>query len=97
MKTKTTSKKLVAKKVTTSKTSKTPAKSKAEKSVETGIKVIKTALKKNLSLNVASKEHKLGKNYVYDVRSKIKKNYDDKKINRETYREFTSLINEYNG
>lgn len=86
----TKSRKAVAKKVTT-----TNKKTSTQRSVETGIKIINTALKKKISLITASRMHNLGKNYVYDIKANIAKNYKKNNLDAKTYNTFNSLMKEY--
>jgi hypothetical protein len=104
-----TSKKATAKKATVtraSKTSKTKTtdnrksvlvvKSRTQVSVENGIKILEMAIKGNLSLSEASRQNSFGRNYLSDVKAKIKENYKSKRIDRETYRNFSDLLKTYN-
>jgi hypothetical protein len=106
---KATSKKATAKKATVtraSKTSKTKTtdnrksvlvvKSRTQVSVENGIKILEMAIKGNLSLSEASRQNSFGRNYLSDVKAKIKENYKSKRIDRETYRNFSDLLKTYN-
>lgn len=72
------------------------AKTRTQSSVENGIKILKTAIKGNLSLSEASRRNSFGRNYLSDVKARIKENYKNKKIDRETYQNFTSLLKTYN-
>jgi hypothetical protein len=69
---------------------------KTEKSVKTGMKVIRKAIKQNLSLSEAARQSDLGRNYVSDVKLRLPNNYKNRKINKETYNEFKALIKKYN-
>jgi hypothetical protein len=71
-------------------------KTRTEVSVENGMKILKTAIKNELSLSEASRRNSFGRNYLSDVKSKIKENYKNKKINRETYQNFSALLKTYN-
>lgn len=71
-------------------------KTRTEVSVDNGIKILQTAIKNELSLSEASRRNSFGRNYLSDVKSKIKENYKNKKINRETYQNFSSLLKTYN-
>ena len=106
---KATAKKATAKKATVtraSKTSKTKTtnnrksvlvvKSRTQVSVENGIKILEMAIKGNLSLSEASRQNSFGRNYLSDVKAKIKENYKSKRIDRETYRNFSDLLKTYN-
>jgi len=68
---------------------------KTEASVRNGVKIVKTAIKKDLSLSEASRRANFGRNYVSDIKARIKENYKNKNVSKETYQEFTSLIKEY--
>lgn len=70
-------------------------KTKTQLSVENGVKVIKAAIKGNLSLSEASRQNKFGRNYVSDIKSRIKENYKSKRVNKETYQNFTTLLKTY--
>ena len=67
----------------------------SQTSVDNGIKVIKTAIKRDLSLSEASRTHKFGRNYVSDIKARITDNYRRKSISRETYNRFKSLLKQY--
>lgn len=71
------------------------AKTRTESSVENGIKILQTAIKSGLSLSEASRRHKFGRNYLSDVKARIKENYKAKNIDRTTYNSFNSLLKEY--
>jgi hypothetical protein len=80
---------------TTRKTTKV-TKTRTEVSVENGMRILQTAIKGNLSLSEASRRNSLGRNYLSDVKARIKENYKNKKINRETYQNFSMLLKTYN-
>ena len=71
-------------------------KTRTQKSVENGIKILKTAIKSGLSLSEASRRNSFGRNYLSDVKIRIKDNYKKKNINREIYQEFNTLLKTYN-
>jgi limonene-1,2-epoxide hydrolase len=71
-------------------------KTRTQTSVENGIKILEMAIKGNLSLSEASRRNSFGRNYLSDVKAKIKENYKSKRINRETYRDFSDLLKTYN-
>jgi len=73
------------------KTRKTPT----QKSVETAIKVVKNALKKNVSLTASSKEFGKGKNYVSDVKARLASNLRKKNVDKETATTFKTLQKQY--
>jgi len=68
---------------------------KTEKSVTNGIKIVKRAIKKNLSLSEASRQFSFGRNYVSDIKARIKDNFKKKNLSRDTYRAFNALLKEY--
>jgi len=68
---------------------------KTQASVENGVKILKKAIKQNISLSEASRRENFGRNYVSDVKSRIRDHYKAKKVSRELYQEFTSLVKEY--
>jgi len=70
-------------------------KSRTQSSVENGVKIIRKAIKRNISLSEASRQSNFGKNYVSDIKSRIADNYKSKRVTRETYMEFKSLMKEY--
>jgi len=80
---------------TTRKTTKV-TKTRTEVSVENGMRILQTAIKGNLSLSEASRRNSFGRNYLSDVKARIKENYKSKKINRETYQNFSMLLKTYN-
>lgn len=71
-------------------------KTKSQLSVENGVKVLKTAIKGNLSLSEASRQNSFGRNYVSDIRARIKTNYKNKAVTKETYQSFNTLLKTYN-
>lgn len=80
---------------TTRKTT-TVTKTRTQSSVENGIKILQMAIKNHLSLSEASRRNSFGRNYLSDVKARIKENYKTKKINRETYQYFSTLLKTYN-
>ena len=70
-------------------------KSRTQSSVENGVKIIRKAIKRNISLSEASRQSNFGKNYVSDIKSRIADNYKSKRVSRETYMEFKTLMKEY--
>ena len=95
-----TSKASAARKKTTSTMSVTKTrkvtKTRTQTSVENGIKILKTAIKNKLSLSEASRRNSFGRNYLSDVKARIKENYKNKKIDREMYQDFSSVLKTYN-
>lgn len=63
-----------------------------EQSVLTGVKIIKKAIKQDLSLTKAAKLSSLGKNYVSDIKLRLSENLDKNNIDKKTYNEFVSLL-----
>jgi len=74
----------------------TKTKTRTQLSVENGIKILKVAIKNGLSLSEASRRYSFGRNYLSDVKARIKENYKNKNIDRETYQNFQSLLKTYN-
>jgi len=70
-------------------------KTRTQASVETGVKILRKAIKNNISLSKASKESKKGRNYVSDIKARITENYKKKNVSKETYNEFRTLAKEY--
>jgi hypothetical protein len=70
-------------------------KTKSQKSVENAVKIVKKAIKKKLSLSEASRQSDFGRNYVSDVKSRIKGVYKNRLVSKDTYNEFNSLMKEY--
>lgn len=70
-------------------------KNRTETSVENAIKILKTAIKGNLSLSEASRKNNFGRNYLSDVKARIKENYRNKNLGKETYQSFVSLLKTY--
>jgi hypothetical protein len=66
-----------------------------ERSVRNGIKILKNAIRRNISLSEASRRANFGKNYVSDIKLRLKENYKNKNICRDMYREFNSLMKQY--
>lgn len=71
------------------------AKTKTQVSVENGVKVLKTAIKSNISLSEASRRNNFGRNYLSDVKSRIKENYKNKAVDKDTYQSFNTLLKTY--
>lgn len=71
-------------------------KTRTQTSVETGIKILKTAIKGKLSLSEASRTHEKGRNYLSDVKARVKENYRRKNVDKETYQNFVTLLKTYN-
>jgi hypothetical protein len=65
------------------------------KSVENGIKIIRNALKKKISVSAASRENGRGKNYVSAIKIKLDSNLQTKAITKDLHREFNSLYSQY--
>ena len=71
-------------------------KTRTQTSVENGIKILKTAIKGKLSLSEASRRNQFGRNYLSDVKARIKENYKNKNVDKDTYQNFVSLLKTYN-
>ncbi|MEK6828797.1 MAG: hypothetical protein AABY15_01635 [Nanoarchaeota archaeon] len=65
-------------------------------SVENGIQIIKTAIRKKTSLGMAAKMHKRGRNYVPQIKLTIDENFAKKNITRDLYREFNATLKQFN-
>jgi hypothetical protein len=68
---------------------------KTVKSVETGIKLLKYAIKNKTSVSEAARENGFGRNYVSDIKARIDNNYKKRSINRELYDSFKSSSKSY--
>ncbi len=68
---------------------------KTEKSVKTGMKVIRKAIRERISLSEAARQSNLGRNYVSDIKSRLTDNYKNKNIDKNNYIEFNALIKKY--
>lgn len=66
-----------------------------EKSVRNGIRILKMAIKRNISLSEASRRSNFGRNYVSDIKLRLKENYRSKNVSKEMYKEFNSLMKQY--
>jgi len=66
-----------------------------EASVKNGVKILKAAIKKNISLSEASRQFNFGRNYVSDIKLRIRTNWKKKNITKESYTQFTSLLKQY--
>lgn len=71
-------------------------KTKTQVSVENGVKVLKSAIKGNLSLSEASRRNSFGRNYLSDIKARIKTNYKNKAVDKTTYESFNTLLKTYN-
>jgi hypothetical protein len=69
--------------------------SKTETSVKNGIKILTRAIKKKISLSEASRQSGFGRNYVSDIKARIKDNYKNKNVSKEMYSEFNNLMKQY--
>jgi hypothetical protein len=67
-----------------------------ERSVANGILVIETAIAENVSLSEASRLNQFGRNYVSDVRIRLKSNLKNRNVSRNNYREFRQKLKTYN-
>lgn len=64
-------------------------------SIENGIKILQTAIKRRISLSEASRTHKKGRNYLSDVKARVSDNLKKKNISREQYSNFNNLVKQY--
>ncbi len=74
---------------------KTTTKTRTQVSVETGIKAVKTAIQKKVSLSEASRSLGKGKNYVSDIKARISDNVKSGNVTKKLATEFTSLVKKY--
>ncbi len=84
--------KQILKAMSTRKQKKNPS----QESVENGIKIIKTAIRKKISLGKAAAVHNRSRNYVPQINLTIEDRYEKKNINRDLYREFKSTMKQFN-
>jgi len=68
-----------------------------EQSVKNGIKILKIAIRRNISLSEASRQANYGRNYVSDIKLRLRENYRSKNVTKETYAQFNALMKEYAG
>lgn len=64
-------------------------------SLENGIKILKYAIRKKVSLSAASNANERGKNYISDIKARLEENYKSKNISRDVYNTFKSLNKQY--
>lgn len=64
-------------------------------SVQNGIAIVTNATKHGLSLSEASRQAGFGRNYVSDVKSRLKANREARNIDATTAREFRNAIKTY--
>lgn len=79
----------------TRRTSSNNSRSSSVISIENGIRIIKFALKKRISISAAAKAEGKGKNYVSDIKARLEENYRNRNISRELYNSFNSLNKQY--
>lgn len=71
-------------------------KTRTQTSVETGIKVVNTAIRKKVSLTYASQElFGKGKNFVSDIKARISENVTKGNVSKKVANEFKSLVKKY--
>lgn len=71
------------------------ANNRTETSVKNGLKIITRAMKKDISLSEAARQSGFGRNYVSDIKARIKDNYKSKNVSRDLYNEFNFLMKQY--
>lgn len=64
-------------------------------SLENGIRIVKSAIKRKTSLSAASNADGKGKNYISDIKSRLEVNYKSRNISKELYSSFKALSKEY--
>ena len=67
-------------------------KNSTEKSVNNGVKIVKAAIKQNLSLAEASRQFGFKRNYVSDITIRLNGNFIKENVSRANYSKFTSLM-----
>jgi hypothetical protein len=63
--------------------------------IDNAVKIIRTAVKDRTSLSTSSQKHGFGKNYVSDVKARVKDSYRRRAITREHFNTFNSLYKQY--
>lgn len=74
---------------------KTTRRSASEISLENGIKIVRQAIRKGISLSAAANAEGKGKNYISDIKARLEENYKNRNISRELYSSFKSLNKQY--
>jgi uncharacterized protein YnzC (UPF0291/DUF896 family) len=69
--------------------------SNSENSVNKGIKIIKRATRRGISLSEASRQNNLGRNYVSDVKLRLSNNLEKRNITRQSFSRFKKTLKEY--
>lgn len=69
--------------------------SNSENSVNTSIKIIKRATRRGISLSEASRQSKLGRNYVSDVKLRLSENLEKRNITRQSFSKFKKTLKDY--
>lgn len=64
-------------------------------SLENGIKILKLAIRRKISLSAAAKNSGRGKNYISDIKARLEENYKSKNISKDLYSSFKTLNKEY--
>lgn len=64
-------------------------------SLENGIKIVKHAIDKKISLSSASNANGKGKNYISDIKARLEVNYKSKNISKNLYDSFKRLNKQY--
>jgi len=64
-------------------------------SVQNGIAIITNATRHRLSLSEASRQAGFGRNYVSDVKSRLRANKEARNIDATTAREFKAVLKTY--
>lgn len=64
-------------------------------SLENGIRIVKSAIKRKTSLSAASNAAGRGKNYISDIKARLEVNYKSRNISKELYSSFKALNKQY--
>ena len=71
-------------------------KTRTQISVENGIKILRNAITRKISVSEASRRENFGRNYVSNLKGRLPRIYENRMISRDMYREFNRLVKEYN-
>lgn len=70
-------------------------KQKLQARAEAAVRILTTAVESNLSMSEASRRNNEGRNFLSQVKSSIKEDYESKFVTREVYSNFKSLLKAY--
>lgn len=86
---------LKSKKKTAASKRKSARKTSSVISLENGIRIVKSAIKRKTSLSAASHAAGRGKNYISDIKARLEVNYKSRNITKELYSFFKALNKQY--